>query len=115
MGLRLRGVVDGLVKVVIGQGSVLLAEFLRALVRKHLGPKLTTVTFWDGDRGDDACGEEGRSISRSMPSAMSLRPKSSLQTRTRSPVRLYYVALTARCLTVRLRTYRPTCADHDQR
>jgi hypothetical protein len=82
MGLRLRGVVGGLVKVVIGQGSVLLAEFLCALVRKHLGPKLTAVTFWDADRGDDACGEEGRSISRSMPSAMSLRPRSSLRTRT---------------------------------
>ena len=45
MERHLRGMLDGLVKVAIEQGSPALAEHLRASVRKHGQPKLTAVTF----------------------------------------------------------------------
>jgi integrase len=45
MERHLRGMLDGLVKVAIEQGSPALAEHLRASVRKHGEPKLTAVTF----------------------------------------------------------------------
>ena len=45
MERHLRGMLDGLVKVAIEQGSPALAEHLRASVKKHGEPKLTTVTF----------------------------------------------------------------------
>jgi len=45
MERHLRGMLDGLVKVAIEQGSPALADHLRASVRKHGEPKLTAVTF----------------------------------------------------------------------
>jgi integrase len=45
MERHLRGMLDGLVKVAIEQGSPALAEHLRASVKKHGEPKLTAVTF----------------------------------------------------------------------
>ncbi|CAN7677534.1 site-specific integrase [Caballeronia sp. LjRoot29] len=45
MERHLRGMLDGLVRVAIEQGSPALAEHLRASVRKHGEPKLTAVTF----------------------------------------------------------------------
>src|ERR1700675_3150985 len=45
MERHLRGMLDGLVKVAVEQGSPALADHLRASVRKHGEPKLTAVTF----------------------------------------------------------------------
>src|SRR5260370_41922401 len=45
MERHLRGMLDGLVKVAIEQGSPALAEHLRASVPKHGEPRLTAVTF----------------------------------------------------------------------
>jgi hypothetical protein len=45
MERHLRGMLDGLVKVAIEQGSAALAEHLRASVKKLGEPKLTAVTF----------------------------------------------------------------------
>jgi hypothetical protein len=45
MERHLRGMLDGLTKVAIEQGSPALAEHLRASVKKHGEPKLTAVTF----------------------------------------------------------------------
>ncbi|WP_051980405.1 phage integrase family protein [Burkholderia sp. 9120] len=45
MDRHLRTLLDGLVKVAIEQGSPALAEHLRASIKKHGEPKLTTVTF----------------------------------------------------------------------
>jgi integrase len=45
MERHLRGMLDGLVKVAIEQGSPALADHLRASAKKHGEPKLTVVTF----------------------------------------------------------------------